>query len=138
MLYAGAAAITIAALLAASAAMAVSPGSITEHHTRTFNLPPQRGTEFSVPFPDALKYGNSTYTGKFAVLAPKPGTKGRRPDLHKVRIDEVGDVLGGSAFGVRLANDNSIGTAAVRVRITAMTVEQLPRTPAKPCGNTCT
>jgi len=72
------------------------------------------------------------------VLAPKPGTKGRRPDLHKVRIDEVGDVLGGSAFGVRLANDNSIGTAAVRVRITAATVEQLPHAPPKPCGNTCT
>ena len=60
------------------------------------------------------------------MLAPKPGAKGRRPNLNKAKILYAGSVLGGSSYEVRAHNGNRAGTAAVRIEIIATTVEPLP------------
>jgi len=120
----GAAAIGAGALFAAGAAIAAS--SVTKHHTGFFNVPAGQTRMLSIPYPDALEYGNATYSGRDVVRAVKFGPKLRAPDLGKVRILYDGSVQGGSAFEVRAHNANGAGTAAVRLEVIATTVEQLP------------
>jgi hypothetical protein len=122
--WAGVAAIAAGALLAASAAIAAS--SVTKHFIGFFKVPAGQTRMLSIPYPDALEYGNATYSGRDIVRAVKFGPKLRAPDLTKVRILYAGSVQGGSSFEVRAHNANAAGTAAVRVEVIATTVEQLP------------
>jgi len=117
-------AVGVTALVAAGAAVAAS--SITKHNTGSFSLPAGRTQELSVAYPDALEYGNASYSGRGVVLAPKLGAKGRAPNLQKVRILYSGSVQGGSSFEVRARNGNPAGTAPARIGVTATTVEPLP------------
>jgi hypothetical protein len=122
--YAAGAALTTLALLTAASALAAS--SITKHYTVTVAVPAGRSRTLAVPYPDALQYGNARYRGHAVLLAPAAGASGRRPDLAKVRIVDRGSVLGGSEYEARAINDNAAGTAAVRLSVTATTVEPLP------------
>jgi hypothetical protein len=122
--WAGAAAIGAGALLAASAAIAAS--SLTKHHTGFINVPAGQTRTLSIPYPDALEYGNATYSGREVVRAVRFGPRLRAPDLRKVTILYAASVEGGSSFEVRAHNANGAGTAAVRVEVIATTVEQLP------------
>ncbi len=123
MRWVGAAAIGAGALLA-SAAIAAS--SVTKHHTGFFNVPAGQTRTLSIPYPDALEYGNATYSGRDVVRAVRFGPRLRAPDLRKVMILYAASVEGGSSFEVRAHNANGAGTAAVRVEAIATTVEQLP------------
>jgi hypothetical protein len=120
----GVAAIGAAALLAVGAAMAAT--SVAKHVSGFFTIPARQTRTIDVPYPDALKYGNARYSGRAVVLAPKSGAKGRPPNLKKVKILYARSALGGSEYEVRAHNDNSAGTAAVRVEVIATTVEPLP------------
>jgi hypothetical protein len=106
------------ALTSAGAALALH--RITLHNTKTFTLAAGKTQTFKVAYPDALKYGGSTYSGKTQILPP--AKNGAEPTLTKVRVRTRGSVAGGSAFAVKVHNGNPAGTAAVRVRVTATTV----------------
>jgi hypothetical protein len=111
-----------ATLLTAAAAIAAS--SITDRSSAFFKVPPGTTRTLNVSFPDALKYGNAIYSGKYVVQAVKSHLT--PPDLAKVKVLYAGTVLGGSAYDVRAHNANPAGTAAVRINVTATTVERLP------------
>ena len=116
--------ITLLAALVATA-VAAAATSITKNMIATVNIPAGATRTLSVPYPDALEYGNARYSGRYA-LAPKPLASGSRPDLAKVRILEAQSVEGGSLYRVRAHNGNRRGSAAVRLTIVATTVEPLP------------
>ena len=118
-----AAAVAVIALLAATAALATA--SITKHHTRIAELAPGATRTFTIPYPDALEYGNARYYGTVGT-GVAPGIHGSKPNLKRVRILEEHSVLGGSAFQVRAHNGNAAGTAAVQLQVIATTVEPLP------------
>lgn len=111
-------------LLAASLAIAAT--SITKQISGIVSIRAGQTRTLSVPYPDALEYGNARYSGRAVVLAPKPGAKGRSPSLKKVKILYAESVLGDSSFEVRARNTNNSGTAAVRLEVIATTVEPLP------------
>jgi hypothetical protein len=107
-------------------AAALGGTSIVRLATRTLSIPAGQTRTLTVAYPDALEYGNARYSGQVALLGPPHGTKGRKPDLGKVRILERQSVEGGSAFQVRADNANAPGSAAVRLVVSAKTVEPLP------------
>jgi len=116
-----AAATGVALLLAAGSAGAAS--SITKHRSASMSVSAGRTRTLTVPYPDALEYGNARYSGHAAVKLVR--TTGPA-SAAKVRILSAGPVEGGSAFQVRVHNGNAAGTGSVRVRVTATTVEPLP------------
>jgi hypothetical protein len=117
-------AIGAVALLAAAAAVAAN--SVEKKHSESITIAAGQTRTLTVPYPDALKYGNARYAGRAVVLAPKGGAKGLRPKLTKVKILEAQSVLGGSEYQARAHNGNGAGTAAVRFSVTAVTIEPLP------------
>ena len=117
-------AVGIATLIAAASAMAA--GSITKHQTGSTSVPAGQTRTLTVPYPDALEYGNARYSGHTTIkLRPVQG-KGRPASVKKVKILESGSVEGGSEFQVRVHNGNAAGTAAIRLYVMATTVEPLP------------
>ena len=124
MRYAGVAAIATVAALAAGAALAAN--SVVKRHSESTTIPAGQTRTLTVPYPDALEYGNAHYSGSVMVLAPKAGADGSPPKLARVRILEAQSVLGGSDYQARAHNGNATGTAAVRFNVTATTREPLP------------
>jgi hypothetical protein len=119
--------LTAVAVLALAPAAAYAASVIDKHQSATVTIPAGQTRTLAVPFPDALKYANASYRGTHIVTAPaQPAGAGRPPDLHRVRVLSSHSILGGSEFQVRVRNANPAGTAAVRLRITATTVEPLP------------
>ncbi|HEX4034455.1 MAG TPA: hypothetical protein VHX66_08435 [Solirubrobacteraceae bacterium] len=116
-----AAAALVLALAGAGAALAA--GSLVKHATRTVAVRAGAVRTLRVPFPDALKYGNALYLGAVALSWSGGGPS---PDLAEVRILEAHSVEGGSLYEVRVRNANAAGSLAVRVTVTATTVEPLP------------
>jgi hypothetical protein len=117
-------AIVAAVLIAAVTALASS--SITKQRFGQVSIAAGQTRSLTVPFPDALKYGNASYSGRARLLAPAPGRKGGRPTLAKARIISSGAALGGSEYRARAYNGNRAGTAAVTLSVTTATVERLP------------
>ena len=107
-------------------AVAIAGTSIVKRHSAAIVIAAGQTRTLTVPYPDALKYGNARYSGHAVVLAPRLGAQGRPPTLAKVKILEAQPVLGGSEFQARARNGNAAGTAAVRVSVTATTIEPLP------------
>jgi hypothetical protein len=116
-------AITLLALLGAAPALAA--GSLTKRTTAAVAIPAGATRSLSVPYPDALEYANASYLGRHR-LARQPGAGGTAPSLAKVTILEAQSVEGGSLYMVRAHNANALGSAPVRLTITAITVERLP------------
>lgn len=123
--WAGAAALSATALLVA-VGVASATSSITKNQNGFLNVPAGHTGTLTVPYPDALEYGNARYVGRVLVLAPRRATKGRAPDLLKVRILDAMPVQGGSGYQARAHNGNRAGTAAVRLEVIATTIEPLP------------
>ena len=119
-----AAAVGIAVLVAAVTAMAAS--SITKHQISAISVPAGQTRTLTVPYPDALKYGNARYSGHATIKLRPVGGKGRPASVTKVKIVKAGSVEGGSEFQARVYNGNAAGTTAVRLYVTATTVEPLP------------
>ena len=117
-------AIALALALLATAVGAAAT-SITKHTIASVDIPAAATRALSVPYPDALKYGNARYSGSHT-LAREPGAPGSRPDLAKVAILEAQSVEGGSLYLVRARNRNGRGSAPVRLTVIATTVEPLP------------
>jgi len=113
------------ALLATAVGAGASASSITKHKLASVDIPAGVTRALSVPYPDALKYGNARYSGSRR-LSRKPGARGSRPDLAKVEILEAQSVEGGSLYRVRAHNGNPLGSAPVRLTVIATTVEPLP------------
>jgi hypothetical protein len=111
------------ALALGGGAVALAASSVVKHAARTVSIRAGAVRTVGVPFPDALKYGNALYSG--AVTLSWSGG-GPSPDLAEVRILEAQSVEGGSLYEVRVRNANAAGSVAVRVRVTATTVEPLP------------
>lgn len=109
-------------LVASGAVAAAAPGRRVLHNTRTFVLASRTTRTFALLYPDALKYGDSTYSGKVRLRASTGGAHRQRPSLAKVRVLSSGSCVGGSEFCARVRNGNARGTASTRVRITATTV----------------
>ena len=103
--------------------LTLAAGSLVKHAARTVSIRAGAVRTVRVPFPDALKYGNALYSG--AVTLGWSGG-GPSPDLAEVRILEAQGVEGGSLYEVRVRNGNASGSLAVRVTVTATTVEPLP------------
>jgi hypothetical protein len=97
---------------------------VTKHHYGATTIAAGQTRTVTVIYPDALEYGNASYSGSVRVVALASG--GRAPDLVKVRILTRGSALGGSEYQVRAHNTNARGTAPVRLEVTATTVEPLP------------
>jgi len=122
----------VAATLLASAASAparrgrVNARSLTKQLTAVVSIAAGAARSLAVPFPDALEYGNARYSGASRVLPPRPGTRGRSPDLADVKVLAASAVEGGSEYEVRVRNGNPAGTAAVRLEVIATTIEPLP------------
>jgi hypothetical protein len=112
------------ALLAGATAFAAS--SITKATFGTKQIPAGQTRTVTVPYADALKYGNARYSGSVEIKPPLPFVSGTAPDLAKVKILSKGSVLGGSEYQVRAHNGNAPGTAPVRLEVTTTTVEPLP------------
>ena len=119
----GATAVGIAVLIAATSALAAR--SITKHQTGSISVPAGQTRTLTVPYPDALKYGNARYSGH-AAIELRPVGSGRPASVKKVKILKAASVEGGSAFQVRVHNGNLVGTSAVRLQVSATTVEPLP------------
>jgi hypothetical protein len=117
-------AMLLAVVLAVAVALAAS--AITKHQDGFLAIPAGQTRTLTVPFPDALEYGNARYSGRAIVVGPWPNVKRRTPDLKKVKIISAGSVEGGSAYQARARNDNRPGTAPVRLEVIATTVEPLP------------
>jgi len=119
-------------LLATSAALALLPATalasseVIKHASRTITLAPGKTRTVTVPYPDALKYGNATYSGRTIVLGAAPGAAGSAPERALVKVSLAGSVLGGSEYQARITNTNPSGTAPERVKVIATTVEPLP------------
>jgi len=113
-----------AVLLAATAALAGS--SVVKHGSASVAIGPGQTRTLTVPYPDALRYGNARYSGRAVVLAPARGRPGRPPLLSKVRLLEARSVLGGSEYQARAHNGNAAGTAAVTLSVRVTTLEPLP------------
>jgi hypothetical protein len=120
------AAVSGIALVLCAAAFAATARPITKTNISVRSIPAGQTRTLTVPYPDALEYGNARYSAHVEVLRPLPGAKGRAPVLTKVRILEKQSVEGGSAYQVRAHNGNVAGTAAVRLSVVATTVEPLP------------
>jgi hypothetical protein len=120
----GAIAVGIAVLIAATSALAAR--SITKHQTGSISVPAGQTQTLTVPYPDALKYGNARYSGHAAIELRPVGGSGRPASVKKVKILKAASVEGGSAFQVRAYNGNLAGTTAVRLQVTTTTVEPLP------------
>ena len=121
-------AIALLAALAALAAPAVAAGaasSITKNSIASVDIQAGATRALSVPYPDALRYANARYSGHHEV-ARKPGARGSRPNLARVRILEAQSVEGGSLYRVRAHNANRSASTAVRLTVIATTVEPLP------------
>jgi len=103
--------------------VALAAGSTVRHAARSVSIRAGATRTVRVPFPDALKYGNALYSG--AVTFSWSGG-GPSPDLAEVRILEAQSVEGGSLYEVKVRNGNAAGSVAVRVTVTATTVEPLP------------
>jgi hypothetical protein len=117
--------VTAVALLGAGTALAAQH-AVIKHATGFVSIPPHQARTLSVPYPDALEYGNARYSGRWIVLPPLPGARGRRPSIADVKALSAGEAEGGSLFRVRVRNDNPAGTAPVRLEVIATTVEPLP------------
>ncbi|HEY7966420.1 MAG TPA: hypothetical protein VID68_05290 [Solirubrobacteraceae bacterium] len=115
-------ALCVAALLACGA-VALGASSVVKHAVRSSIVRAGAVRTVRVGFPDALKYGNALYSG--AVTLSWSGG-GPAPDLAAVRILEAQSVEGGSLYEVKVRNANATGSVAVRVTVTATTVEPLP------------
>lgn len=116
----------VGVVLALGAAGAGAAGTRTKVNSATVTIPAHQTRALSVPFPDALEYGNARYSGHVAVLAPLGAGAGGAPKLAKVKILSAQSAEGGSIYAVRAYNGNALGTRAVRLRVTATTVEPLP------------
>jgi hypothetical protein len=112
----------VIASLPCTAAFAAS--SVTKRFHGSTRIAAGQTRTVTVGYPDALEYGNATYSGTVRVVVVKTG--GKAPDLAEVRILSRGSVLGGSAYEVRARNDNAHGTEPVRLEVTVTTVEPLP------------
>ncbi len=112
------------AFLALGSATAFAARVLDKHQSATVTVPAGQIRTLTVPFPDALKYANASYRGTHSVTAP--AAAGRPPRLTLVRVLSAHSVLGGSEYEVRIRNANPSGTAPVRLRVTATTVEPLP------------
>jgi hypothetical protein len=110
------------ALLGGASALAAQ--SVTKHLYGSTRIAAGQTRTVTVSYPDALEYGNATYSGTVRVVAVAGA--GHAPDLAKVRILSRGSVLGGSEYRVRARNTNAPGTAPVRLELTVTTVEPLP------------
>ena len=113
-----------AATLLCAAIVAAAPAAapVTKRTTRTFALPASSTRTFAVGFPDALKFGSSTYGGDVTIRAPQAGL--RAPALGKVKVLRQAPALGGSVYQVTVSNANPFGTAPVSVIVTAITHER--------------
>jgi hypothetical protein len=121
------AAVAIAAtLLALGSAAALAASQVVKRASRVIRLAAGTTRTVTVPYPDALEYGDARYHGHVTVRAPSNSAPGRAPNLTKVRIVAAGSVLGGSEYEVRAFNANAAATEPVRVSVTATTVEPLP------------
>lgn len=111
------------AVLALGGGVALAAGSVIKHAARTVSLRAGAVRTVRVPFPDALRYGNALYSG--AVTLSWSGG-GPSPNLAEVRILAAQSIEGGSLYQVKVRNGNAAGSVAVRVTVTATTVEPLP------------
>jgi hypothetical protein len=118
-------AITLLAALLGAAAAAAAANSITKNEINTVTLTPGSTRTLSVPYPDALKYGNARYSGSHDLMR-KPFSAGSPPTLAKVRILTTQSIEGGSLYSVRAHNANAPGTAPVQLVVIATTIEPLP------------
>ena len=112
-----------AAAFLAGGGPALGARAVVKHARRTVSVRAGATRTVRGAFPDALKYGNALYSG--AVTLGWSGG-GPSPDLAEVRILEAQSVEGGSLYEVRVRNGNAAGSLAVRVTVTATTVEPLP------------
>jgi hypothetical protein len=115
-----------AAVVLLGAGVAFAARSVVKSNTGFVSVPAQQTRTLSVPYPDALEYGNARYSGRWIVLLPRPGTKGSKPRISAVRALSAGEAEGGSLFRVRVRNGNAAGTAPVRLEVVATTREPLP------------
>jgi len=114
-----------AATLLCAAIVAAAPAAapVTKRTTRTFALPASSTRTFAVGFPDALKFGSSTYGGDVTIRATSQAGL-RAPALGKVKVLRQAPALGGSVYQVTVSNANPFGTAPVSVIVTAITHER--------------
>lgn len=104
----------------------VLAATVVKHSVDIVGLPAGHARTVTVPFPDALRYGNARYSGRVVVLGAFPGAAGRPPRRALVRIERAQSAVGGSEWQVRVRNDNAPGTAPVRLEVIATTTEPLP------------
>jgi hypothetical protein len=116
----------VAAVVLVGAGAAFAAHSVIKTQVGFVSVPAQQTRTLSVPYPDALEYGNARYSGRWVVRLPLPRTKGRKPRIAAVKTLSAGSVEGGSLFHVRVRNGNAAGTAPVRLEVIATTVEPLP------------
>jgi hypothetical protein len=119
-------AVGVAVLIATASALAAS--SIIKSQIGSIRLRAGQTRTLTVPYPDALEYGNARYSGHVRIKLLAGKRPARPASVEKVRILEAESVEGGSAFQVRAHNANASGTAAVELVVTATTVEPLPHT----------
>jgi hypothetical protein len=100
--------------------------TVVKHSIDVVRIGAEATRTVTVPFPDALEYGNARYAGRVVVLGAAGGAPGRRPRRTLVRILDAKPVLGGSEWQVRVRNRNPRGTAPVRLEVIATTTEPLP------------
>jgi len=119
-------AIAAALALAPATAAAGAASDVVKRATRTVRIAAGKTRTVDLPYPDALKYGNATYSGKVIVLGAVRGAAGTAPRRGLVSVLDAGSVLGGSEYMARIHNANVKGSAPVRVEVLARTVEPLP------------
>ncbi len=92
----------------AGAATALAAGGKVLHQSGTYSVAAGKSRSVAVPFPDALEYGGSRYSGSVRILSSSGGFK----------ILSRGSCLGGSEYCVKVHNG---GRATARFKVTATT-----------------
>jgi len=112
---------------ASGAGAGATGGFVVKRNAQTIEVPAGRVTTRNLVYPDALKLGDSTYSGTVRILGPDPRSRGTRPRLTLIKVVSMQPAEGGSVLRVRIRNGNPTGTLAARAVITAITRERARR-----------
>jgi type II secretory pathway component PulL len=115
------AAVTALVCVAALSLASVALAAIVKSNKKTINLGAKSTKTVTVPYPDALKFGNARYTCKWQIRGVEPG---------KIKILSHGSVNGGTACAVKAHNPAAPSIdAGVKFTVIATTIR-----PGSPSG----
>jgi hypothetical protein len=114
------AAVTAIVCVAALSVASVAVAAIVKSNSKSVNLGARSTKTVTVPYPDALKFGNAKYSCKWKITGVEPG---------KVKILSHGSVNGGTACQVK-AHNPAAPSVDAGVKFTVIATTTRPGSPS--------